>query len=139
MRGWHQPPSLYHAISLPPLPFQTYCRPDFELRVISDQGVWVATYESHDFHDVEFGECRVHKIAPGSSRNVFSPFEGQEWVVESGTAPPPGQYEAFVRIFGVPAQAITLNVGEGFLEGLVSPPTDESLFDEIPFTNPFED
>lgn len=118
---------------------QTYCRPDFELRVISDQGVWVATYESHDFHDVEFGECRVHKIAPGSSRNVFSPFEGQEWVVESGTAPPPGRYEAFVRIFGVPAQAITLNVGEGFLEGLVSPPTDESLFDEIPFTNPFED
>jgi len=77
---------------------QNWCRPDFEFRIIRGEGIWIANFESHDFHDVEFGECQDHKIARGSSRNVFSPFEGQEWVVDGGPVPPPGQYEALVRV-----------------------------------------
>ena len=118
---------------------QSYCRPDFELRIIGDQSVWSATFESHDFHDVEFGECQVHKISPGTSRNVFSPFQGQEWLVPRGPVPPPGQYEALVRVFGVPAEPMSITVVEGFLEGIVEVRVDDVLLDESPFTNPFED
>ena len=118
---------------------QSYCRPDFEFRILGDQGVWAATFESHDFHDVEFGECQIHKIAPGESRNVFSPFQGQEWLVPDGPVPPPGQYEALIRVFGVPAEPISVNVIEGFMGGIVTAHVDDPLLDENPYTNPFED
>lgn len=118
---------------------QSYCRPDFELRIITDNGVWMASFESHDFHDAEFGECQVHKIAPGMSRNVFSPFQGQEWVVHSESIPPPGSYEALIRVFGVPAKSISLTIDEGFLEGALTPAVVDDPFDENPYTNPFED
>lgn len=118
---------------------QTYCSPDFELRVPHSDGIWVATYESPDFHDVEMSrECRLHRVAPGSSRQLFSSTVGQEWTID-GELPAPGVYETFIKVFDVPAVAIDLDLRDGLAPFLTfgTDPTVEP--DEIPFTNPFED
>lgn len=123
-----------------PVPIeQSYCAPDFELRVPTDSGIWRATYESPDFHDVETSRfCRIHIVDPGSSRNAFTSTQGQEWVLE-GEFPPPGIYEGFVRVFGIPAGSVDLDLTTG-LSPLLSFAEQENLIaDEIPFTNPFED
>lgn len=97
---------------------QVYCRPDFELRVLESGGVWSASYESPDFHDVEFGECREHRVRPGQANYRLAPAPGQEWVTQSPEPLPPGEYVAYVRLFDIPAPAISLN-----LDNTVSPDT----------------
>lgn len=117
---------------------QIYCQPDFELRIIGNDQIWSASYESHDFHDVEMGECREHRVAPGVSRHIISPQPGQEWSVIPNVPLPPGRYQAFVRIFDIPAPAITIDLTEGWSEAIQYVDYDP-LNGEIPFTNPFED
>ena len=117
---------------------QIYCQPDFELRIIGNDQIWSASYESHDFHDVEMGECREHRVAPGVSRHVIAPLPGQEWSVIPNVPLPPGQYQAFIRIFDIPAPGITLDLTDGFSESIQYVQYDP-LGGELPFTNPFED
>ena len=118
---------------------QAYCAPDFELRIPNSGGIWSATYESPDFHDVEASkECRTHRVSPGSSRAFFSSTQGQEWNL-SGDLPPPGVYEAFVRVFDIPAGAIDIDLRQGFAPFLSFGQEERPFNEEIPFTNPFED
>lgn len=118
---------------------QTYCSPDFELRIPHSDGIWVATYESPDFHDVEMSrECRLHRVAPGSSREIFTSTTGQEWNLE-GPLPPAGVYEAFVKVFDIPAGAIDVDFRSGLAPYLTFGRDQRQTVEEIPFTNPFED
>lgn len=118
---------------------QAYCAPDFELRIPGADGIWSATFESPDFHDVEMSrDCRTHRVAPGTSREIFTSTQGQEWNV-SGELPAPGVYEAFVRVFNVPAGAIDIDLRQGFAPFLSFAPEERPDVDDIPFTNPFED
>lgn len=116
---------------------QVYCQPDFELRIIGDT-IWEASYESPDFHDVEMGECREHRVAPGLSTHVIAPGPGQEWSVTPDTPLPAGRYQAFVRVFAIPAESISIDFEEGLAEDLQYVDFDP-LDGQLPFTNPFED
>ena len=118
---------------------QTYCAPDFELRIPHSDGIWIATYESPDFHDVEMSrDCRLHRVAPGSTRQFFSSTLGQEWHID-GVLPDPGVYETFVKVFDIPAGAIDLDLRSGLAPFLTFAADVDVRTDEIPFTNPFED
>ena len=117
---------------------QVYCQPDFELRIIGEQTIWEATYESHDFHDVEMGECREHRVAPGISYHIIAPEPGQEWSVTPDVPLPAGRYQAFVRVFAIPAEAISIDLADGLAEDLQYVEYDP-LGGELPFTNAFED
>lgn len=118
---------------------QTYCIADFQVSLLAAGVTWTATYESPDFHDVEMGECRIHNVRPGTSRQLFVPTPGVEWVVDDNPDIPAGTYPAFVRTFGVAAEPVAVAVPAGVLPAEVLRPPDTDLFDEIPFTTPFED
>ena len=117
---------------------QVYCRPDFELRILGETSIWTATYESHDFHDVEMGECREHRIGPGTERHILVPEKGQEWVVRPNRPMEEGTYRAFVRMFDVPAAVVSVDIRDGLIGDLLYV-TDATVFDEIPFAPPFEE
>lgn len=118
---------------------QTYCAPDFELRIPHSGGIWSATYESPDFHDVEMSRsCRLHRVAPGSSRELFTSTQGQEWTLD-GPLPPPGVYEAFIKVFDIPAAAFDIDLRNGLAPFLTFGQGQEQSPEVIPFTNPFED
>ena len=117
---------------------QVYCQPDFELRIIGETAIWEASYESHDFHDVEMGECREHRVAPGVSHHLIAPRPGQEWSVTPDRPLPAGRYQAFVRVFAIPAEPISIDFVNGLAEDLQYVEYDP-LGGDLPFTNPFED
>ena len=117
---------------------QVYCKPDFELRILGETSIWTATFESNDFHDVEMGTCREHRVGPGVERHVLVPELGQEWTVTPAEPLEPGTYQAFVRIFDIPAQMVTVDVRNGLLDDLIYV-TPSIVFEEIPFANPFEE
>ena len=114
---------------------QVYCTPDFELRILSGQNVWTATYESHDYHDVEFGDCREHRVRPGDATYLLAPTADEEWATSSPDPLPAGEYVAYIKLFAIPADAIRFELTEPIDPSSVAYVVDDpTLGDEIPFT-----
>lgn len=119
---------------------QVYCRPDFELRILDGDDVWSATYESPDFHDVEFGECREHRVLPGETSYMLAPTLNEEWVTLGPRELPAGDYVAYIRLFDIPAPAVSFSPRRPIdpHSGLYAI-QDPTLGSEVPFASPFDD